>query len=480
MLTVPGDSFATGQARINTSSTFQKTNHRLRIGHILMICGALLLPFDDLALLGGAGGSVTRSVGWVFFVTAAFLFPRPQSESVRIVEKWILRLWLYGVLVTAMTLPLLPEVARGEPLLFKALKVAVMFSCFALSIRAGLRAACWSPRCLVIGALCSVAIMTFSAMIDLSGSQLLDANSFIHNTSNYAQRVRGTRFEASSLGAGLLVCLATALLFVKRKRFLLLAAFVFFGVTLLTQSRGTLVVVSLAIISCIVPIFIGKGTVRQKSTSSPLWGLAFIALSLVLAFGLGFLVTSSAWEEMSASTSDATRSIWSETAFNSLLAFPFGQGYGGPTYWLGQLFKESLQNLSSVFPTKALGEAFAVSRSTSDGALSPKTFLAMVAVYFGLPGLILTLIGFWRVGGASVSRTSLGFPLYIPAAVIFVSVTSSYYSSPFAWEQAVLLGALLAQATAYTEKDFNEVVSYRGRSSLAGQQRRTASPSHRN
>lgn len=479
MLTASGDLSPCSGKHIGSHHALP-SSRRVRTGHVLMICGALLLPFDDLALLGGAGGSVTRSVGWVFFVAAAFMFPRPERASVRSIEKWISRLWIYGLFITALTLPLLPEVAREESLLFKALKVAVMLSCFALSVRAGVRAACWSPRSLVIGAVGAVMILTASALIDLSGSQLLDANSFIHDTPNYAQRIRGTRFEASSLGAGLLICLATGLLFVRRKRFLPLAALAFFGVTLLTQSRGTLVVVSLAVISCIVPFLIHKRAGKQSSTFSTAWGAAFVALSLVLAFGLGFLVTSSAWEDMSASTSDATRSIWSETAFNSMLVFPFGQGYGGPTYWLGQLFNESLQNLSNTFPIRALGEALSISRSSSDGALSPKTLLAMVAVYFGLPGIIITLIGFWRIGSASTSKTRLGFPLYIPAAVIFVTVTSSYYSSPFAWEQAVLLGALLASATSNPKKDPNEITSYRGRSSLARKQRWPASPSHRN
>lgn len=422
---------------------------RIQLASFLLISGLLLLPFDDLGGPFGIAGGLTKSPAWLPLCLAASLLPRSTGRG-RKFESRILQLWLLGNFITLVSLPFLPEVAKGESLLEKGIRVSIILAAYFGVMIAAMRAYQHVPQALKLGTIATTILFFLYAVVGYALPSLLESMQWLHSTPNYAMRQRGTRFEASSLGAGLLICVAMTILWL-RGRFALVVALISLPIVLeLTQSRGTLVASLATAATGILILLVNSRVVHSKGFVGILSGLSIVC-SLLFAFALQYLVTSELWKDLSKAVSDATRSIWADSALQSILNFPFGMGYAGPTFWMQDIFSKSLMGASTLFPFSDLSEAVGLVRTSESDAFSPKTMLALTGMYFGIPGVVAALVCFWRIissWAASNSSTLLGF---LPACILFVFVTSSYFSSPFSWEQPLLFGTLMALSHKFRE-----------------------------
>lgn len=422
---------------------------RFKLASGFLALGLLLIPFDDLGGPFDVAGGLSRSPAWIAICAAGLLLPKPIGKC-RTVEKRLVQLWFFGAFITIASLPFLPEVSKGETLLDKGIRVAIILTAYLGTIASAMRAYQHIPKQFRLFSIVGTVLFFLYAIFSYVVPNALESLDLLHATPNFAMRQRATRFEAASLGAGLLLCVAITVIWL-RKRLALLVIVASLPIILeLTQSRGTAVAALATGVTALLVFLLSQQVVRSKLFVNALATMT-IGCSIAFAFMLQHLVTSEAWRGMSKAVSDATRSIWADSALEGLLQFPLGMGYAGPTYWMQNIFSTSLLHASALFPIADLSEAVNLVRTSQSDAFSPKTMLALAGMYFGVPGVIILTTCLWqtmRSWVSSKSSTMLGF---LPACVLFIFVTSSYFSSPFSWEQPLLLGMLIAVAKSFKE-----------------------------
>jgi hypothetical protein len=176
-----------------------------------LLVGGALLPFDDLALASSVAGGIGRSPAWLPLIAASMALKKVTPQPVIAAQRHLWQLWAYGCALTLMSLFFLPSVVRDEALVVKGLKLALILAIWILVFQTGWRAYIALPRYLSLAGGISFTIMAFILVLENADVGAIDAITLIHSTPNYAMRVRATRFEASSVGAGLLVAMALVL-----------------------------------------------------------------------------------------------------------------------------------------------------------------------------------------------------------------------------------------------------------------------------
>lgn len=429
-----------------------KPSGRHSLAGVLTFTGTALLAFNDIAGLRSIGGGLLASPGWLPLVAATVLvYKSAKTPATGRMLRYTLILLLLGIFASVISLAFLPQDILGESPAVKVIKVTVTTAAWCtIFIGAGPLSKAVRPW-LIAGLVTAIAIMTISAVLAQIGVGILEGPGFFHGTVNGQMRIRGTRFEASSLGAGLLCCISAVVLVIRGRKGLVIVAMGFLAVQLLTQSRGTWVTIAIVLFLVILLYFAGQRISRPTSVPYSLLTWACVLLTISMSFALSFLVTSTLWSDLglanrSGMTSEATRSVWAVATVMSLFTFPFGMGFAGYLSWLPSLLSQAATSNTGIFYLADFSELTAIINSTDDTYLSPKTLPGILIVFFGWAGAIAAVALCHRAiqGGLSLSR--LGFPGAPAAALAVLLVSFTYASSIFSWDQALVLGWLVSEA----------------------------------
>lgn len=406
-----------------------------------LVCAAgVLVAFDDIAPLRELGGTFGTSLAWVPLLMCGFLLPR---DTLSMWPRALLVLFGTGVAVTVVTFFMLPAETRGVNLYGKALAVGIPIAVFFAIMVVAARIAAYRPSLITMFGLVSLGILLLFGMLDLVGVLPRTGLWFLHGTENLNQRARGGRYEASVLGAGVLIALGTATLRVRSKAWAIGICVAAGGLAFLMPSRGTLVAGLVLCAAIFVAIVLHRFIPRVGRWANATFGGVLVVLTLLGGFALGQLVTAPQWGGMSYSTSDAVRSVWGDVGLDVAVHHPVGMGFSGPLEWLPSYVQGSIDQYDGRFSDSDFGELTEQLNAEGGYGFSPKTMPSLVGVYFGAAG-VLALIGMWlAIGRRSAEAWRGGYFMIAPAAVALAVVAAAYFTSIYAWEQAFLLGALL-------------------------------------
>lgn len=435
--------------RPESSAHPRKARARSTLTGLVLYLGVALLAFDDIGPLNAVGGGLVASPGWALILLAAVISPRggPIVAYGRLGRAaWAVG--LYGLVLSIGTLPFIPSSIDGSPAVDKLVRLGVNVSVWLAVLVAAPRLVRYHRTWLIAGLATAFALMLGSAAIDLTGSKVLDSSTLLHSAANAQQRVRGTRFEASALGAGLVVEGLALATFIRGRLGALAVGSAALVSQLFTQSRGTLVTTSV-LIACSALVAVGG----RKLYPSTARGVMALAVSLVLvvygsSFALSSIVSSSAWASaglVSNGTSDASRSVWADVGVQSLFAYPLGMGFTAYQVWLPHLLLAAANGASDTFSASSLTEIVDVAYSQSAQALSPKTFPAVAAVHLGVVGVAAAgALGIAAMRRAISAAKSSGYVAAPLVALGLLAAGANYFFSVFSWDQALLFGILVS------------------------------------
>lgn len=429
----------------------------------LTACGCALFAVDDVSALRSVGGGLLASPSWIPILLAGWMASRSSHFRGIRHRRLLSAIFAYGGTVTLCTLPFLADEILGENPLVKSLKFMVSVGIFLLMLVAGGLLSRIVPKAIQVGSLVAIVLMAGGALMYHVGIPVLDQTDLLHSYSNFQQRVRSTRFEASSLGSGLLVCTGLLFLFVRRKRAVIGYCIALVGIGMLAESRGTMLTLIVTLLA--VPVALWLQSFGRKAADGALrfsaFSVAFIAI--ILSFRLDYFLKSPIWAAVglrTEGTSDASRSMWADTSLAALVQYPFGMGYAAYLEWLPTLVEQSTSAALDQFPIKDLAEMINLSLSASDATLSPKNLVGVAAVHLGVVGVLAVGLLYAAVLRRSVEMIRFGNINRFVVAASMLVLTCSYYSSIFSVDQAFLFGAL-AWVAAHPE-DSSEVESSSG------------------
>lgn len=451
----PNTSLLARRARLaNSSDRFGPLLTVDRIVGFLLLVGCALFAFDDVAPLKSVGGALLASPSVVPIAAAHLIYTFGSKGRRGLRGVWgAFALWGYGCIVTAATLTFLPSVLLGESATEKAIRVAVSIFLYAYILGAGFQLFQPFRQWILVGCAVALAILLASALLGGFGIGFLDTSNVFHSVANVQQRVRGTRLEASSLGAAILVCTAILAMGLSRNQGIAVLAVGSVLAGILVNSRGTVITIAITLV-VIVLVIISRSAFRRRVRLRLVFSVSALVGVLYLSFGLDQLLTSDLWltygsfNSHSGSTSEATRSIWANTALQSTLSYPSGTGYVGYLAWMPELLSHATDNAGKYYSLSSLSEALGLVGATSDDQLVPKTLPAIAAIFLGIPGLLGVIFLYFRTLNASwvgFRSGQIGLPA---AAMILILVSATYFASISSWEHAFGFGALLSFATA--------------------------------
>jgi hypothetical protein len=419
-----------------------------RSAHALLLVAAVLLPFDDLGIWP-VGGPLASSPAWLPLSLLAIVLGRWRWSRTRAAQPrilWILVAVLgYGLVLSLGSLQFLPAQALGEDLIVKGVKVGVTLSLWMMCVLAGWLAWQYLLPTLRIALVIALTITALSAFLVAVGGPL-DTSQLLHEGVNIQQRVRGARFEASSLGACLLVLSGYLALTLPRSAALASQLVLLPATVLLTASRGSLVAAALlAALTCAAWLRKPDDPIRPAAHRAA--GVSAVVAGLGGTFALGWVVRSEAWLSLGlgGGGSDATRSLWGDVAISTTVEHPLGTGFSGLP-WIREALIETLRRGSEHFSTPELRELSMLAHATGDQALAPKTLPAIVVMYLGLPGLALLVYALYRLGVATGAALAGGRSGLVIASGSLIVVSTTYFAGISTWEQATLIGSLCAAA----------------------------------
>lgn len=412
----------------------------------LTVLGCGLFAVDDISVLRSFGGGLLASPSWIPILFAAWLASREGLCLPRRQQRLLLAVFTYGAVITVFSLPFLSDDLLGENPLVKSIKFVVSVGVFLLMLVAGAVLAKVVPKAIQFGCLVAVILMAGGAILYHLGNFAVDQTALLHSYPNFQLRVRSTRFEASSLGSGLLVCLGLFFLFMKKKRAVLGISLGLIAAGLLAESRGTTLTVIVVLAAVPVGLWLQsiRGQISDRATR--FWTYLVAAISIILSFRLDYFLGSPVWSALglkTEGTSDASRSTWADASLAAIFEYPFGMGYAAYLERLPELVSNSARAAMDRFPVKDLSEMINLSMAANDATLSPKNLVGVAAVHLGLVGVCAVFLLYSAVLRAAVLSVPNGdYGRFVIAALTIV-LTSSYYSSIFSYDQAFLLGALV-------------------------------------
>lgn len=412
----------------------------------LAFLGTALLAFDDIAPLRALGGGLLASPGFVFLLIAiALIHNKGGKRHEKRLVMVSLGLLALVVLTSIVTLPFLPDHLLGESTILKAFKITITLTVWCtIFTGAGSLVDVLRPW-LLAGLLAAIAIMLGSAVIGQIGYSSIEGMGFIHGTRNSQMRLRGTRFEASSLGAGLITCFAAIMMVLRGRKSLMISGVGLLVIQLLTRSRGTWVTTAI-VLGVIAALFLFAQRAQALRDNAQRVLSVFVVITVSgLSMGLSYLVTSEAWVSLglvdgSGMTSEASRSVWAMTSLISLGNFPIGMGFAGYLTWLPDTLAQGVAISSGSFTPADFYEMSAIIRSGDDMLLSPKTLPGILIVFFGWAGALASVGLAYVVARSSLTLSKLGYLAAPAGALALLLVSFTYSSSIFSWEQALVFG----------------------------------------
>ncbi len=414
----------------------------------LTAIGCASFAFDDVAPLRGIGGGLLASPGWLFLAVAVIAVgsDRPALGRWPI---WASGIVLYGLAISLISAMALPDALLGVSTVGKLLRLGLTVAIWCAVPLAGYILMQVAPKAVFVGIAAGFSILLLSLIAAKLGLLVVENSNYLHSIPNIQQRVRGSRFEPSSLGGGYIV-LGTFACIVIRGRLGIAAVVAILVVgQYLTASRGTAVVIGTVLLASIVALCLNRSAWSWLRVRSTAVATAVVAVTLALSFGLTAVLQSSIWKAVapsvsvgSAGTSDATRALWSSTALRALWENPFGYGFVAYLESVQRLMRDSLDANFQSFRQVELTEVFYLINTTSDFALAPKTLPALGAIHLGIVGLVA--VGALYVVSLRAS-IHIAENTYYTASLCTLSVilvSSTFLSSLFLWEQPFILGAI--------------------------------------
>ena len=412
----------------------------------LTVSAVLLTLFDDLNILREEGGSVAGSPAWIPLLGASLCVGRAARAKL----PWRPLRWILLVLLVTTVTSLLYVIIVGEaasPLATqKTVRLAANWCLILAAIIGAWFLSRTNPGLLAVSAALALTILLGIALIQIQSPQFLDGVGPIHAVPNIQQRVRATRFEASSLGGAALVLSAIACVRIPRRSGVVCFIALITMVQAITQSRGTLLVYLMAISLCFV-FLTPRGDDTQNHTGARGGMVKFLPLILIaFSFAYGAILASDWWTAagVSSGTSDAARAVWSTVSASSLQQYPLGLGFAAYLDVTPDLLRNALILRQAEFGSAAFAELAPLSiPGGSDDLLSPKNLPNVAALYFGLPGILLLAWIYWKAATAVCQLSES--PMLALAFSVLVMVQTTYFFTLVAWEQALLAGVLLAR-----------------------------------
>lgn len=351
----------------------------------------------------------------------------------------VISLLIYGIDLDVFAFTIGPDTV-----VVKAIKTFLIVLFWLLAVRVGYRLALHNPVSLIWVGIGLTSINLAALILQITGIVSSGSVDQLHAVGWHDDRPRGLKFESSVFGASIIAGIALIGINSPAKitwGFLVPLCLV---MTYLSSSRGALIAAIAGPVIVLAGIFI-----YRACAASARWIFgAFLVASFVAASLLGFyLTTSTAWEFLASRGSDATRSGWGLVALESLGHPPLG--LNAFNYWLEvrELVAQVNMRLHHNFQALDLREFTNLTTSSSDSGLSPKSLLALMTVWFGLPGLVVcawTLVkgvsgllpriqisGVW--GAVGVTSTVVALTTFVPGI--------------FFYESAIVLGCALAFGT---------------------------------
>jgi hypothetical protein len=408
--------------------------------------GCALFAVDDVSNLRSLGGGLLASPSWIPILLAGWIASRSSQFRDMRHRGLLSALFMYGGIVTLFTLPFLTNEILGENPLIKGFKLMVSVGVFLLMLVAGGLLSRIVPKAIQFGCFVAIGLMTGGALMYHFGTPAIDQTELLHSYSNFQQRVRSTRFEASSLGSGLLVCMGLVFLFFRNKKAILGYCLGLLCIGMLAESRGTTLTVIVTLITVLIALWLRLLLRTTNDSVLRFWTFAVAVVAIVLSFRLDYFLESPIWSAVglqTEGTSDASRSMWADTSLAAVVQYPFGMGYAAYLEWLPAIVEQSTRTALDQFPIRDLAEMINQSLAASDATLSPKNLVGVAAVHLGVVGVAAIGLLYATVLRNSMDEFRFGNINRFVIAVSIMVLTSSYYSSIFSVDQAFLFGALV-------------------------------------
>lgn len=409
---------------------------------------AALTPIGDLAPTQKVFGSIGGRPSLLAAPIMVYLFRHEIRSVAGATLAPLATGWLYGLVISLVSLFFLPAAARGAPLTVKTATLSVILGLWILTIVWVAAAAVAERPSLAAGLGISYAgSLIFLVFEVFRPGNFAVAWHFVHSSINVQERPRILSTESSTAGASL-VAAALGWAAAARPRtfiFVIVLGTVSWGVALV-ESRGT-------VVSLILAAALTAGTTvgsRLYRRDGRLERAATVAALLTTVASLLLFNNLSNFSNPAAGTSqsDATRSAWAIAANTSIVEHPEGSGYARPQVDASRWLTSAYTSLVDVYPARAFHELERLAGSQSGVALAPKTLLSTLEMYWGIPGLVVVLLLLRRIWLAVLRssiardlRTVLAASFVIPACMIYVS---SIYEPAL----AMLLGIAVAAASA--------------------------------
>ena len=400
----------------------------------------ILFAFDDIAFLANYGGPYLASPAWIAIIPLLIKI-KPIQLSTSTLFKLVFVLFVITCIslfqysqisVTGVDQSILLKIIKN--LLESLVYVVFIFLGFKLALRPDGK----DSILLTGGAFYVASLVGF----------LLEKYSFFfpfeqlfHATTNIQQRVRGFRFEASSLGSSFLIAAALILVCLNGRKFVSAFLILISLPLILVESRGYVLAVIIVIVLAFFRIFAfiilkPKEFRRQRS-------LIEVGALFVMIFCLPLVVQMNFWNSYSADVSDTTRSMWSIMGLFMLFHFPFGMGFGNSVVLLPKLISDEIVPfMQRNFVDGNYSEIAVMLASKSESGMYPKTLPGYVILISGWFGFVVFLFLYTRAVSQCIAISPReGFPIYV-GFFLLIAVSSTYFGSSFSWDQAFLFGAV--------------------------------------
>lgn len=400
----------------------------------------ILFAFDDIAFFANFGGPYLASPAWIAIIPLI-----KRLKPIQLPKSTFLKLGFVLLVITCVSLFHYSHISLtgvDQSILLKIIKNLLELLVYLVFVFLGFQLAFKSDGrksiLLIGGALYATSAIGFL----LEKYSTYDAfEQLFHATTNVQQRVRGFRFEASSLGSSFLIASALILICLNGRKFLIAFLILVSAPLILVESRGYVLAVTIVIILCTFRLIIFINLRSEQFRSQRSW--LEVGALLVMIFGLPLVVQANFWSKYSADVSDTTRSMWAIMIYFVLLHFPFGMGFGNSVVLLPKLISDEIvPYMQRNFVDGNYSEIAAILASKSDSGMYPKTLPGYIILVSGWLGAIVFLFIYIRmVRQCMMISPREGFPIYI-GFFLLIAVSCTYFGSSFSWDQAFLFGAV--------------------------------------
>jgi hypothetical protein len=401
-------------------------------GYLLFFSLGTLLAFDDVKLLALVGGQYASSPGYFLLIPAlAYLFSRNPAKS-----GYVKRIGLTSIITLALSFYVFlfgPNEAFGQSVISKIFKNYTQVAAFLGFVVLGLKIAKdESCKKITLSIGLGMSLFTIVGIIaDLSGFDFFDS---LHYATNYQQRLRGFRFEASSLASAVLMCLCFLIIYSHRKYVSIFALLI---LLLMINTIPSLGFYFVAI--AVTVVFLVRIMFRRPG---PWFEGMFV---LFLYIGLVLVTETRLWSFRDLTISDTTRVFWLLLPLFSMIQFPFGIGFGNHLWVVPELANERVipwmqQNLSF----GNYSEIYGFLNQISDTSLYPKNLPSTAILHLGIFGLVLFLFLVRLVFRNALFKLSEGNHGFYLSSLIVSFTSVSFFGALNSWDIAILLGILFS------------------------------------